>query len=92
MSQLEIIYLPLDAITPRTDNPRTHNRHQRRKLAKAIRRFGFGNPILIDERGGIIGGHCRYDVAKEIGLETIPTICLKGLPGWFGNGTETLTM
>ena len=41
--------------------------------------FGFTNPVLVDEKGGIIAGHCRVLAAKELNYSEVPTIELKGL-------------
>ena len=79
MSKLECIELPIISLKPRASNPRTHNRRQRRQIASAIRRWGFTNPILIDENREIIAGHGRLEAAKMLGYETVPTICLANM-------------
>ena len=35
------------------------------EIAASIREFGFTNPILVDERGGIIAGHGRLLAARK---------------------------
>lgn len=60
-------------------NARTHNRKQRRKIAASIKKFGFCNPILIDEDGTIIAGHGRFLAAKDLGLTEVPVIVLDHL-------------
>ncbi len=45
----------------------------------SISAFGFTNPILVDEAGGLIAGHGRLLAAKELGLAEVPTIELAGL-------------
>ena len=57
-----------DALRPHPSNARTHPKKQRRRLAKAIKRFGFTVPIIVDENGVILAGHGRWLVAKELGL------------------------
>ncbi len=54
-------------------NPRTHTRKQIRQIAKSIKRFGFNNPVLIDDHNQIIAGHGRVDAAKLLGLSEVPT-------------------
>jgi DNA modification methylase len=48
-------------------------------VASSIKEFGFTNPVLIDEQGGIIAGHGRILAAKKLGLEEVPCIVLDGL-------------
>ena len=48
-------------------------------MASSIKEFGFTNPVLIDEQGGIIAGHGRVMAAKKLGLAEVPTITLEGL-------------
>ncbi len=69
-----IIALKLD---PR--NARTHSKKQIDVLARAIKSFGFNNPVLVDKGGTIIAGHGRVEAAKLIGLQKIPTISLEHL-------------
>jgi ParB-like chromosome segregation protein Spo0J len=76
---LEIIYRPLDDLIPYARNSRTHSDEQVAQIAASIREFGFTNPILIDEQGGIIAGHGRVLAARKLKIEEIPTITLAGL-------------
>lgn len=61
------------------NNARRHSKKQIRQIAESIRRFGFTNPVLIRDDGGIIAGHGRVMAAKELGLETVPTLKLSHL-------------
>ena len=47
-------------VHPNPLNARTHNRKQRRALAKIMREVGFINPIVVDGNGLILAGHLRY--------------------------------
>ena len=76
---LVIEYVPIESIRPNDKNPRLHNRKQRRKLTSAMRRFGFTNPVLINEAGDLIAGHCRLAAAADAGLKVIPVIRLRDL-------------
>ena len=75
-SGLTVVYVSPDSLTPDPRNARTHSRRQRRMLAASLRRFGFVNPILTDENGQIIAGHCRWAAAKEEGYSSVPIIRL----------------
>jgi len=76
---LKIEYRDQSGLIPYVNNSRTHNDEQVSQVAASIREFGFTNPILIDEKGGIIAGHGRLLAAKKLGLEKVPTITLVGL-------------
>ena len=77
--KIEINYRDIGTLSPRSANPRTHSDEQIAQIQNAIRSFGWTNPILIDPWGEIIAGHGRFEAAKRLGLETVPTITLEGL-------------
>jgi hypothetical protein len=64
----------VDSLKPCRSNARTHTRKQIRQIARSIERFGFVNPVLIDERAEIIAGHGRVEAAKLLGLAEVPTL------------------
>src|SRR5260221_14590730 len=66
-------------LQPHTRNPRIHSKKQVRQIADSIRQFGFNNPVLIGEDGGIIAGHGRVEAAKLLGLDSVPTVRLAHL-------------
>lgn len=72
----EIIMMSIEKLTPYERNPRTHDEAQIAQIAASIKEYGFTNPVLIDERGGIIAGHGRVLAAAQLGLEIVPTITL----------------
>ena len=43
-------------------------------MAASIQEFGFTNPILVDERAGIIAGHGRLLAARKLQLAQVPVI------------------
>lgn len=51
---------------PYARNSRTHSAEQVAQIAASIREFGFTNPLLIDEQGGIIAGHGRLLAAQKL--------------------------
>lgn len=77
--ELEIIYRTLDELIPYARNSRTHSDVQVAQIAASIREFGWTNPVLIDESGGIIAGHGRVLAARKLKLNQIPTIQLRHL-------------
>jgi DNA modification methylase len=76
---LEIVYRPLTTLIPYARNARTHSDTQVGQIAGSILEFGWTNPVLIDEQGGIIAGHGRVLAANVLGQTEVPTITLSGL-------------
>ena len=74
LRDLHVEQCPIDAMTPRRRNPRTHSAKQIRQIADSIQTFGFTNPLLIDATGTVIAGHGRLRAAKQLGMATVPTI------------------
>ena len=71
--------IAVDRLAPRKANARTHSRKQVRQIAESITRFGFCNPVLIDDANQIIAGHGRVEAAKLLGLKEVPTLRLAHL-------------
>jgi ParB/Sulfiredoxin domain len=71
--------MPIDRIVPSKRNARTHSQRQIRQIAESIRRFGFTNPVLIDDCGEILAGHGRVAAAKLLGLRSVPILRLSHL-------------
>ena len=76
---LSIEYRNINDLIPYVNNSRTHSDEQVTQIASSIKEFGFTNPVLIDEKGGVIAGHGRIAAGKKLGLEQVPTITLEGL-------------
>jgi len=76
---MQIEYRRAVELTPYENNSRTHSKEQVGQIVESIKEFGFTNPILIDEEGGIIAGHGRLEAANALGMEEVPTITLEGL-------------
>lgn len=76
MTNLQIEYLPIATIKPYEQNPKIHKSKQVAQIAKSITQFNFNNPILIDEKNTIIGGHGRLLAAQQLGLTEVPVIKL----------------
>jgi ParB-like chromosome segregation protein Spo0J len=76
---LSVVYRSPGELKPAPRNARTHSAAQVEQLARSITAFGWTNPILVDERGGIIAGHGRIEAARKLGMAEVPTITLAGL-------------
>ena len=66
-------------LKPYENNARTHSEDHIKQIVRSIEEFGFTNPVLVDGAGGIIAGHGRVLAAMQMGLETVPTLCLDHL-------------
>lgn len=64
----------IEDLVPYARNARTHSPSQISKLAGSIKEFGFLNPIIISEDGGILAGHGRVMAAEKLGLKEVPCI------------------
>lgn len=69
-----ITLLSTTALIAYERNAKLHPKKQVQQIANSIREFGFINPIIIDENKVIIAGHGRFEAAKLLGLEKVPTI------------------
>ena len=79
MSKNEYCLKGVDQLIPYINNSRTHSDVQVNQIASSIKEFGFTNPILIDEDGGIIAGHGRLSAAIKLSFVEVPCIILRGL-------------
>jgi ParB/RepB/Spo0J family partition protein len=75
----QIRALSVSELQPHPKNARTHSKKQIRQIADSIERFGFTNPILVDEGNSVLAGHGRLAAAKLLGLREVPTLVLAGL-------------
>lgn len=70
---------PVQELKPNPRNVRTHNRHQKRLLAKLIRTIGWTSPIVVDGDMMVLAGHLRLDAAKELKLTDVPVVVIDDL-------------
>jgi DNA modification methylase len=78
-SAMQVEMVPIESLRPYAGNARTHSKRQIRQIANSIQRFGFCNPVLIDDEDQIIAGHGRVAAAKLLGIKTAPTVRLSHL-------------
>ena len=65
---------PIDHVRPYERNPRTHSEAQVDQIGASMVEFGWTNPVLVDEQGGILAGHGRLLAARRLGLTEVPVI------------------
>lgn len=73
-SEVKFSMRSVDELIPYARNARTHSAEQVSKIAGSIKEFGFLNPVIISEDGGILAGHGRVLAAQKLGLKEVPCI------------------
>jgi ParB-like chromosome segregation protein Spo0J len=73
---LHIQHLNIKLVKPYSNNAKLHPQEQIEQIKASILHVGFLDPISIDEDFYILEGHGRYEAAKQLGYNTIPTIQL----------------
>jgi hypothetical protein len=68
----------IERLIPYADNARLHSEADIDKLAHSLRRWGWTNPVLVDEKGELICGHARVRAAAKLGLSSIPVMVARG--------------
>src|SRR5437870_8018035 len=76
---MKIDYMRVRELRPYPNNARTHSKKQVREIANSITKFGFCNPVLIDDAKQIIAGPGRVEAAKLLGIDAVPTCRLSHL-------------
>ena len=69
----------LSELTPYAGNAKKHDSTQIANVAESIKQFGFVQPIVIDQNGVIVIGHCRALAAKKLGMKEVPCVCVDDL-------------
>lgn len=70
---------PIGVLRPFGKNARHHSDAQISKLVRAVKEFGFTNPVLIDDKDQVLAGYGRLMAAREIPLSEVPCIVVTGL-------------
>lgn len=68
----------VESLIPYARNARTHTDDQVAQIAASIREWGWTNPVLCDEDGGIIAGHGRVMAARKLGIKDVPVMTATG--------------
>ena len=75
----KIAYMRARDLVPNPSNARTHSPRQIEQIARSIERFGFNNPVLIDNNNRILAGHGRVAATKLLGIDPIPALKIEHL-------------
>lgn len=74
----EIFRVPVGELVAYARNARTHSDEQIDQLAASMREWGWTNPVLVDDAGGIIAGHGRVLAATRLGMSEVPVLVARG--------------
>lgn len=75
---MRIMQINVDDLKPYENNARK-NKAAVAIVKQSINKYGFRNPILIDENKVIIAGHTRLEAAIELGIIKVPVIEINDL-------------
>lgn len=59
-------------------NPR-RNTKSAKMVAKSIKKYGYINPIVVDEAGTILAGNTRYKALQLLGIDEFDVLVVSGL-------------
>ena len=76
---MNIILKPTAELIPYAENAKKHDKKQIANVANSIKRFGWQQPIVIDDNGVVVIGHCRLLAAKKLKLKEVPVTIASGL-------------
>lgn len=71
---MEIKLWDIGKLKPYEKNAKKHDEKQIANVANCIKRFGWTQPIVADENGVVVIGHCRLEAAKSLGLSKVPVV------------------
>lgn len=75
---IKIIEVAIEELRAAAYNPRKHSEEQAEQLKESIKKFGMPEPVICncapERKNIIIGGHFRVEVAKELGMTTVPVV------------------
>lgn len=76
---MKIINMATADLVPYKFNAKQHDETQVANVANSIKRFGWQQPIVIDDNNVVVIGHCRLLAAKRLGMEEVPVTVASGL-------------
>lgn len=75
---IQTVEVAINELIPADYNPRKHDEVATEQLKQSILRFGLVDPVIAnssqDRKNIIIGGHFRWEVAKELGYQKVPVV------------------
>lgn len=74
----QIVYKKISELKNNPNNPRK-NDVAVDSVAKSIEKYGFRNPLIIDENNIVWCGNTRLKASKKLGIEEVPCIVVSDL-------------
>ena len=78
INDLKIEYIDVKKLLPNEYNPKSMTKEEHDKIVESIEDFGMVEPIVVNKAKGreniIIGGHQRWQIHRELGIEKIPVV------------------
>jgi ParB-like chromosome segregation protein Spo0J len=74
-----IEWRPIDGLQPYDKNARKHPPEQIAEIRASFRKFGWVQPILITDKGEVIAGHARLEVAIAEGWKEAKCLVVTGM-------------
>jgi hypothetical protein len=72
---MQVDIRPIKGIKTAKYNPRKISDQALESLKQSIERFGFVDPVIVNDRTGVlVGGHQRLKAAKALGLDSVPVV------------------
>jgi hypothetical protein len=68
----ELKFVPIETLVPYENNPRSIPQDAIDAVAESIKRYGWQQPIVVDEEMVIVVGHTRRQAALSLGLTSVP--------------------
>jgi len=73
---MQIKNLPITELKQADYNPRKIGSTEMKKLKASIERYGFIDPVIVNQDNTIIGGHQRTEAARQLNLKEVPCVVL----------------
>lgn len=77
VEKLTVVEIGVEELTPNPWNPNRMSEAMRGKLKAYLQREGFVEPLVVRPLGDgyqILGGFHRWEIAKELGYQTVPCV------------------
>ncbi|HPF38952.1 MAG TPA: DNA modification methylase [Phycisphaerae bacterium] len=69
---------PIEKVTPYEKNPRKNDKAVD-AVAESIQKFGFRQPVVVDDDGVIVVGHTRWKAAQKLEIKKVPVHVTMGM-------------
>jgi hypothetical protein len=76
--EFEVMKMKIDEVIPYHKNPRK-NKEAVKEVKKSLKKFGWQQCLVVDEKNVLVVGHTRLEAAKELKMEWVPVKVARGL-------------